>query len=221
MYHFKIACRFLSASLVSGLVWFVASGPAAAQVPSDQIINALTPAVTTRGLTVPQGPAPSDTDRAFINSLRHRTRSLTLDEGEHVAALGKDRPTIDLDIYFDYNSADVASKAEPQLTELGNALRDPRLKGSVVVLGGHTDGKGSAAYNQKLSERRAAAVKKYLVEKLKNSRRRHKHHRLRRKSPQERRRSVRRRESPRPGSQSGPGERGPALGYGKIAKPGF
>ena len=167
MYPFKIACRFLSASLVSGLVWFVASGPAAAQVPSDQIINALTPAVTTRGLTVPQGPAPSDTDRAFIDSLRHRTRSLTLDEGEHVAALGKDRPTIDLDIYFDYNSADVASKAEPQLTELGNALRDPRLKGSVVVLGGHTDGKGSAAYNQKLSERRAAAVKKYLVEKLK------------------------------------------------------
>ena len=166
MYHFKIACRFLSASLVSGLVWFAASGIAAAQVPSDQIINALTPPVT-RGLTVPQEPAPSDTDRAFIESLRHRTRSLTLDEGEHVAALGKDRPTIDLDIYFDYNSADIASKAEPQLTELGNALRDPRLKGSVVVLGGHTDAKGSAVYNQKLSERRAAAVKKYLVERLK------------------------------------------------------
>ena len=37
------------------------------------------------------------------------------------------------------------------------------------MLSGHTDAKGSDDYNQKLSERRAEAVKKYLVEKLKLS----------------------------------------------------
>jgi outer membrane protein OmpA-like peptidoglycan-associated protein len=166
MCYFKLACRVLSASLMLGLVWSATYSMALAQVPSDQILNALVPPVT-RGLTVPQEPNLSDADRAFIDSLRHRTRSLTLDEGEHAVALGKDRPKIDLEIYFDYNSANVAPKAEPQLAELGNALRDSRLKGSVLVLGGYTDAKGSADYNQKLSERRAAAVKKYLVEKLK------------------------------------------------------
>jgi outer membrane protein OmpA-like peptidoglycan-associated protein len=35
----------------------------------------------------------------------------------------------------------------------------------VVRIEGHTDGKGAAAYNQKLSERRAAAVQKWLAER--------------------------------------------------------
>ena len=34
-----------------------------------------------------------------------------------------------------------------------------------VTIEGHTDSIGTAAYNQKLSERRAAAVKRYLVSK--------------------------------------------------------
>ena len=166
---FKFAVRFASASLVTGFLWSVAGIPAMAQdVPADQIVKALTPPVT-RGMNGPAQPAMSDSDRAFVDSLHHRTRSLTVDESEHVAEIAKNQPKIDLEIYFDFNSAAITPKAEPQLKELGKALLDSGLEKSVIVLSGHTDAKGSDPYNQELSERRAEAVKKYLVETLKVS----------------------------------------------------
>ena len=167
---FKLVGRFMSASLVTGLLWSVTGIPASAQgVSADQIIKALTPAPTTRNLAAPGQPSVSDSDRAFIESLRHRTRSLTVDEDDHVAELAKNSAKIDLDIYFDFNSAAITPKAEPQLNQLGDALRTAELEKSVIVLSGHTDAKGGDDYNQKLSERRAEAVKNYLVEKLKLS----------------------------------------------------
>jgi outer membrane protein OmpA-like peptidoglycan-associated protein len=81
--------------------------------------------------------------------------------------LGKERPQIDLNIYFNYNSAAITAKAEPQLKELGKALSDPRLENATILIGAHTDARGSDKYNQKLSERRAEAVRGYLVDKLK------------------------------------------------------
>jgi outer membrane protein OmpA-like peptidoglycan-associated protein len=69
-----------------------------------------------------------------------------------------------LEIDFDFNSAAITGKAEPQLDELGAALTDPRLKGATISIGGHTDGVGGDAFNKKLSERRAAMVKEYLVD---------------------------------------------------------
>ena len=167
---FKLVGRFMSAALVTGLLWSMTGIPASAQgVSTDQIIKALTPAPTTRSLAGPGQPSVSDSDRAFIESLRHRTRSLTVDEDDHVAELAKNSGKIDLDIYFDFNSAAITPKAEPQLNQLGDALRTAELEKSVIVLSGHTDAKGSDDYNQKLSERRAEAVKNYLVEKLKLS----------------------------------------------------
>jgi outer membrane protein OmpA-like peptidoglycan-associated protein len=166
----KLAGRFVSASLVTGLLWSVTGVPASAQsVSADQIVKALTPAPITRGLNAPTQPAISEPDRTFIESLRHRTRSLTLDEDDHVAELAKNSSKVDLDIYFDFDSAAITPKAEPQLNQLGEALRTAQLEKSVIVLSGHTDAKGSNDYNQQLSERRAEAVKKYLVEKLKLS----------------------------------------------------
>ena len=50
--------------------------------------------------------------------------------------------------------------------KLGRALTNPDLEGSVFLIGGHTDAKGDDDYNQKLSERRAAAVKRFLKEKF-------------------------------------------------------
>jgi outer membrane protein OmpA-like peptidoglycan-associated protein len=160
------AGRLVSSLLISGLIWSASGLPATAQdVSADQILNTLAPPVT-RGLNSPQQPAISDADRAFIEGLRHRTRSLSLDEGDHVAELAKDRKKIDLTVNFDFNSAAITAKAELQLNNLGEALLNPRMENEVIVLGGHTDAKGSAEYNQILSERRAEAVKKYLIEKL-------------------------------------------------------
>jgi outer membrane protein OmpA-like peptidoglycan-associated protein len=83
---------------------------------------------------------------------------------DHLAAIAADRPKIDLDINFDFDSAALTPRTEPQLHSLGKALTSDELAGSVVMLGGHTDGKGSDAYNQSLSERRAEAVKRFLIE---------------------------------------------------------
>jgi outer membrane protein OmpA-like peptidoglycan-associated protein len=163
---FNMASRMLSSLFVAVFIYSMNSLPAAAQdVTADEILKTLLPPPVTRGLSSPE-PAISDADRAFIEGLRHRTRSLSLDEGDHVAELAKDRKKIDLTINFDFNSAAITAKAESQLNNLGDALRNPRMENEVIVLGGHTDAKGSDEYNQKLSERRAEAVKKYLVEKL-------------------------------------------------------
>ena len=154
------------ALVVGCLVWPMTGAPAAAQVSADQIINALAPPPVTRGLTAPEAKPVSEKDRAFIKSLRHRTRSLTFDEKERVAEMSKDWKKIDLEIFFEYNSARIAQEAEPQLDQLGEALRNPRLRNATVVVAGHTDAKGSEKYNEGLSDRRAEAVKKYLIEKL-------------------------------------------------------
>lgn len=169
--YFRTAGRLASTLVVGGLIWAAAAAPASAQAPtvsSQQILNMLAPPIT-RSLTAPAVPSVSGTDQTFIDSLRHHARALTVEESDRVADLAKTRAKIDLEIYFDFNSAAITAKAEPQLKELGEALRNARLDNAVIVIGGHTDGKGSDEYNQKLSERRAMAVKAYLTETMKVS----------------------------------------------------
>jgi OOP family OmpA-OmpF porin len=65
-------------------------------------------------------------------------------------------------ILFATNSDVIRPESTPTLTEIGEMLRshaDLRLS-----IEGHTDSDGDDAYNQQLSERRAAAVKAYLVD---------------------------------------------------------
>jgi outer membrane protein OmpA-like peptidoglycan-associated protein len=71
--------------------------------------------------------------------------------------------SINLYVNFAYNSADLTSDARITLDRLGQALRDQRLQGFSFMIAGHTDAKGSAEYNQKLSERRASSVRQYLI----------------------------------------------------------
>jgi len=72
-------------------------------------------------------------------------------------------PTADLEVYFDFNSAAITPVALPVLRTLGEALSDGRLVGGTFIVGGHTDAKGEADYNQSLSQRRAAAVRDFLI----------------------------------------------------------
>ncbi len=53
----------------------------------------------------------------------------------------------------------------PSVQALGKALTNPDLKGSTFVVAGYTDAAGGESYNQDLSERRADAIKRYLVDK--------------------------------------------------------
>jgi outer membrane protein OmpA-like peptidoglycan-associated protein len=141
-----------------------------AVISADQIAKALQPKPLTRGLSA--GGQQVDTaaqakETTFINSLRNRpTRSLSLGEREEVAQLAATKPKIDLEIHFDYNSADISRNSVQAVQELGKALSDPTLKGSTFVVAGHTDAIGSEEYNQGLSERRADTIKRYLTEKF-------------------------------------------------------
>jgi outer membrane protein OmpA-like peptidoglycan-associated protein len=161
--HRKFATMLALATLALGVISQSAS---AGDLSAQQIISGLK-APRTRSLVAGAStaqPAPlSAADAAFINRVR-KTRSLSSADRDQIAAIAKDRPSVDVEIYFDYNSAAVTPKAEPQLNSLGQALTSQDLAGSVVMLGGHTDAKGTDSYNQGLSERRAATVKKFLVE---------------------------------------------------------
>jgi outer membrane protein OmpA-like peptidoglycan-associated protein len=139
------------------------------KVSADQILNALQPKKPlTRGMTTgPQAdPAIEAKETGFIATLRNRkTRSLSLGEREEIAELASSKPKIDLEIRFDYNSADISKDSVSSVQELGKALSAPSLKGSTFVVAGHTDAVGGEEYNQGLSERRADTIKRYLTEK--------------------------------------------------------
>jgi outer membrane protein OmpA-like peptidoglycan-associated protein len=137
-------------------------------VSADQILNALQPKPVTRGLSAgPQvDPAAKAKEISFVQTLRNRkTRSLSLGEREEIAEIASTKPNIDLDIQFDYNSAEISRTSLPSVQELGKALSNANLRGSTFVVAGHTDAIGGEAYNQDLSERRADTIKRYLVDK--------------------------------------------------------
>jgi outer membrane protein OmpA-like peptidoglycan-associated protein len=126
---------------------------------ADEILKALTPQSTTRSLST------SPEQSKFVETLKTKTAgSVAPDEREKLAVLAKDRPSIDIDINFDFNSDKIGVTAAQTVKEVAKALSNPQLTGNTFVIAGHTDGKGDDAYNQKLSERRAEAVKRYLVE---------------------------------------------------------
>lgn len=64
-------------------------------------------------------------------------------------------------VFFDYDKADLKPESEIELMEVVRLLRsNPHWK---VEIGGHTDSIGTSAYNQALSQRRAEAVRSYLI----------------------------------------------------------
>lgn len=150
-------------SLTAGMAF------AADDVTSDQILKALAPKKPlTRGLSMaaPADPAVNAAEGKFVDTLRNRnTRSLSSGEREQIATIAKTKPNIDLEITFEYNSAEISAKAQPAVQALGKALSNEDLKGSTFVVAGHTDAVGGEGYNQDLSERRADAIKRVLVEK--------------------------------------------------------
>jgi outer membrane protein OmpA-like peptidoglycan-associated protein len=158
-----IAMISVALSLTAGIA------AAAEEVTSDQILRALAPKKPlTRGLsmTPPAEPAVNAAEGKFVDSLRNRsTRSLSIGEREQIAAVAQTKPAIDLEITFDYNSANISKKSLSSVQALGKALSSEDLKGATFVVAGHTDAVGGEEYNQDLSERRADAIKRYLTDK--------------------------------------------------------
>lgn len=158
---------------ITGALSFGLTRALADDVTEDQIVRALAgpKKPLTRGLSMapPQeeAPAASPEQAKFLQSVRGRTaRSLSRVERDEIATIAQTKPNIDLEINFDYNSAIISQKSLASVQALGRALTSADLKGSTFVLAGHTDAAGTDAYNQDLSERRAEAIKQYLVGKF-------------------------------------------------------
>ena len=77
------------------------------------------------------------------------------------AIIEKGRATID--IKFDFDKSVVKPKYHNELQQFADVLKNhPELN---LIIEGHTDSVGKDAYNQKLSQRRADAIRKYMIEK--------------------------------------------------------
>lgn len=139
-----------------------------AQSLEDKIGTALQ---ARKPLTRSATPDPkAEAEKQVVDRLRTRSISVepaqqpTADERAQIADIARDKPAIDLEILFEYNSADISPKAVPALASLGHALSRQDLKGTVFFINGHTDAAGSADYNQMLSQRRANSVRRVLIE---------------------------------------------------------
>jgi outer membrane protein OmpA-like peptidoglycan-associated protein len=96
---------------------------------------------------------PPATTRGFA------TRGLSRrDNAEH-------QQSVNLNVPFGSNSSALTPQASAQLAQLEIALNSASLSKDRFMVAGHTDAKGSAQYNKQLSQRRAEAVKGYLVSK--------------------------------------------------------
>lgn len=99
-------------------------------------------------------PAPAPRTR----SLRNLTVEAATPEGAPAA-----KPSLSLLIQFDFNSARVKPESQQALVNLAQALQSKELAESKFAVEGHTDAKGRADYNLKLSQQRADAVRAFLA----------------------------------------------------------
>ncbi|WP_158752519.1 OmpA family protein [Dyella sp. S184] len=133
------------------------------------------------GSTPPSSDAPSSAPsvKSIVDQLKAKdddsvntgaTRSLRLGGA---AAAGKvaDEPvaapppaSISMQIQFAFNSDRIEGASATTMSNLATALGSDELKGRTFQVIGHTDGVGSEGYNMRLSQMRAASVKRFLTE---------------------------------------------------------
>jgi outer membrane protein OmpA-like peptidoglycan-associated protein len=135
---------------------------------AQEFINGLKPKKLTRSLGGDNGGLSPEQKRqlegltraiAVVPKEEKQEKLAELDAVVEAAKL----PKLDFPIYFEYDSADIATPSLATLDQLGTALASADLKGMSYLVNGHTDAKGSDAYNQSLSERRAETVAAYLA----------------------------------------------------------
>ncbi len=164
MIKFRELPLFLVFAVIAASLLFLGGPPASAQqqISDEEIVRSLTAARPGQMSAIEiEGQQSAE---SLLNDLANLT---TVDP----AIVGRIRrtislhyvPTVDLAVYFEYNSAELTDRARRTLDFLGLALRRPILEGSTIVLAGHTDVTGNFDYNKELSQRRAASVKTYLV----------------------------------------------------------
>ncbi len=144
------------------LIAMSVSGVAHAQnrPTADQIIAALKPTgqiqAGTRGIRPAVAGQPAGV--TSVAAAEAPTRCC----GQAVAKM----PSIDLNVHFEFGSAELTTDAARTLDELGRALSSQSLAGYRFRIEGHTDTVGTEDFNRNLSDQRAATVARYLEGKF-------------------------------------------------------
>ncbi len=113
------------------------------------------PAASVAGPGAPTAAPTTATSRPTPAAARAPVRETTADA-----------PSASITVTFGTGSWALTPDAERALAPLGRALSSRDLAGFRFRIEGHTDTVGDAAMNQALSERRAAAVREYLIAKF-------------------------------------------------------
>ena len=91
-------------------------------------------------------------------------KDVMVKEAEETMEMGKELVTLSANAYFDFDKATLKTQGKASIQKLARELNQRGANIKKITVVGNTDSKGSEAYNQKLSERRAAAVGNYLIE---------------------------------------------------------
>ncbi|HYM10392.1 MAG TPA: OmpA family protein [Bryobacterales bacterium] len=97
------------------------------------------------------------------NSLAESTQARTGQLAQYLDNIDNYRLATTKTVLFGFNKSELSTDAQQQLDELATSLGS--MKKYVIEVQGFTDTTGSSSYNYTLSERRAAAVVRYLTEK--------------------------------------------------------
>ncbi len=114
-------------------------------------------------------PSASQIQRRLEVAPTQRVRPqdrVTVQELKRRPDLRRRAPSIDIQaINFEFDSAEVPRSQYRKVAQIADALKQLRRRrpGTVVLLEGHTDAVGSFGYNQRLSEQRAASLRRTLV----------------------------------------------------------
>lgn len=132
---------------------------------SDEATRALRPGAASMATTAPMSApdaSPSPAPAAAASASPKPRASVTRPHRPRVAR-STDRASTSMTINFEFNSDQIAGDSQQTMATLATALASPQLEDRRFTVVGHTDAKGSAAYNRALSNRRAEAVRAYLV----------------------------------------------------------
>jgi peptidoglycan-associated lipoprotein len=104
-------------------------------------------------------------DQGSIEDDRGAGTGTEFDDGSQDAPVPVETVNIsDLEtVYFDFDQAAIRSEGAVTLRKNATTIKENSSWGTITVQG-HTDERGSAEYNLALGERRASAVKRYLVD---------------------------------------------------------
>jgi OOP family OmpA-OmpF porin len=146
-----------------GLCWRQSTWtPENAMEPCDAVPRAAAPAAP------PPAPQPAPVVRAPEPELKAAAAPVAVAPQPAPAPVrvvaqppAPEKVTLSADLLFAFNSATLKDAGKEKLDELAARLRDTDVNEIRIV--GHADRIGGEAYNQRISEQRAAAVKDYLA----------------------------------------------------------